>query len=99
MQISKNLRESISWFTHSLIAGDLGPDDSRFSRDELFLKHPGTASQAMAVFLYNIEIDVAGSVEKYEEARERVREYILWKNANGIPAIPFSDDELGISRY
>jgi len=26
-------------------------------------------------------------------------EYILWKNANGIPEIPFSDDELGISRY
>ena len=38
MKLGTDVRNAISWFAHSLIAGDLGPDDSRYSRDQLFLK-------------------------------------------------------------
>ena len=51
MRLGIDVRNSISWFAHSLIAGGSGPDDSRYSRDQLFLKHPVVVGQAMAHFL------------------------------------------------
>ena len=97
MKLGTDLRNSVSWFVHSLIAGNLGPDDSRYSRDQLFLKHPAVVGQAMAIFLYRLEIDEHGRVLNHDEAEERVRQYIDWKNYGGRqPEPPFGDEELGI---
>jgi hypothetical protein len=97
MKLSNDLRNAISWFAHSLIAGDLGPDDSRYSRDQLFLKHPGVVGQAMATFLYRLEMDDNGMVLNHDEARERVRQFIEWKNYGDEPDVPFGKEELGIN--
>ena len=53
----RNAQIAIRSFAQSLIAGDLGPDDSRDGRSQLFLKDPGVVGQAMAVFLYRLELD------------------------------------------
>jgi hypothetical protein len=95
MKLSLDIRNSISWFAHSLIAGDLGPDDSRYSRDDLFLKHPSVVGQAVAIFLYQLEIDADGKAVNYDQARERVRQYIEWKNYGDEPELPFTNEELG----
>ncbi len=97
MRVPADLRNAISWFAQSLIAGDLGPDDSRYSRDQLFLKHPGVVGQAMAIFLYRLEMDDDGVVLNHDEASERVRQYIAWKNYDDQPETPFGNEELGIS--
>ena len=82
----------------ALVAGDLGPDDSRYSRDQLFLKHPWVVGQAMAIFLYRLEIGEGGTVLHDEEARERVRQFIEWQDFGGNePEPPFSKEELGIN--
>lgn len=97
MKLGIHVRNSISWFAHSLIAGNLGPDDSRYSRDQLFLKHPSVIGQAMAIFLYRLEMDEDGRVLNHDEAEERVRQYIEWKDyGGGQPQPPFSKEELGI---
>ena len=97
MQLGTNVRNAISWFSHSLIAGDLGPNDSRYSRDQLFLKHPGVVGQAMAIFLHRLEIGDDGEVLNHAEAAERVRQFIEWKYFGGDePEPPFGKDELGI---
>ena len=96
MQIGQSVRDAISFFTLSLIAGDLGPDDSRDGRAQLFLKDPSIASQAMSVFLHCLQTDEAGDVANHDEAEERVRQYIEWKAFNERPKTPFTDDELGI---
>lgn len=98
MKLGPDVRNAISWFAHSLIAGNLGPDDSRYSRDELFLKHPGVVGQAMAIFLYRLEIGEDGRVLNHDEAEERVRQFIEWKAFGGDePQPPFSKEELGIN--
>jgi hypothetical protein len=97
MKLGTDLRNAISWFAHALIAGDLGPDDSRYSRDQLFLKHPGVVGQAMAIFLYRLETDDDGIVLNHDQARERVRQFIEWKNYGDEPDVPFGKEELGIS--
>ena len=75
----------------------MGPDDSRYSRDDLFLKHPWVVGQAMAIFLYRLETDDDGMVLNHDEARERVRQFIESKNFGGDePDPPFTKEELGI---
>jgi hypothetical protein len=75
----------------------LGPDDSRCSRDHLFLKHPGLVGQAMAIFLYRLEMDEDGRVLNHNEAEERVRQFIEWKSFGGDePEPPLGKEELGI---
>jgi hypothetical protein len=97
MKLGIEVRNAISWFAHSLIAGDLGPDDSRYSRDQLFLKHPGVVGQAMAIFLYHLETGDDGMVLNHDQARDRVRQFIEWKNYGGDePEPPFGKEELGI---
>ena len=97
MKLGIDLRNTLSWFAHALVAGDLGPDDSRYSRDELFLKHPGVVGQAMAIFLYRLEMGEDGQVLNHAEAEERVRQFIEWKYYGGDePEPPFGDKELGI---
>ena len=96
MRLGRNVCDAISHFTFALIAGDFGPDDSRYSRDRLFLKQPGIASQAMSVFLYRLEIDDSGKVVNHDEAEDRVRQYVCWKNEGDEPNIPFTEEELGI---
>ena len=96
MKLGTDVRNAISWLSQSLISGNLGPDDSRYSRDELFLKHPGVVGQAMAIFLYRLEIDEDGRVLNHEEAEQRVRQYVEWKTWGGKPDPPFSNEELGI---
>jgi hypothetical protein len=96
MKLGIDIRNAISWFSQSLIAGDLGPDDSRYSRDDLFLKHPSVVGQAMAIFLYRLEIDDDGMVLNHDEAEQRVRQFIEWRNYGGDePIPPFSKEELG----
>ena len=97
MKLGINVHNTISWFAHALIAGNLGPDDSRYSRDELFLKHPGVVGQAMAIFLYRLEIGEDGQVLNHDAAEERVRQFIEWQYYGGDePEPPFGKEELGI---
>jgi hypothetical protein len=96
MKLGIDVQNAISWFAHALIAGKLGPDDSRYSRDQLFLKHPGIVGQAMAIFLYRLEMDEDGRVLNHEEAEDRVRQYIEWKEFGVKPEPPFGNEELGI---
>ena len=96
MKVGIDVRNAVSWFAHALIAGNLGPDDSRYSRDELFLKHPAVVGQAMTIFLYRLEIDENGRVLNHDEAEERVRQFIEWETHGGQPKPPFSKEELGI---
>ena len=98
MRLGIDVRNAISWFAHSLIAGDLGPGDSRCSRDQLFLKHPGVVGQPMAIFLYRLETDEDGRVLNHEAAEERVRQFIEWQDFGGDePEPPFGKEELGIN--
>jgi hypothetical protein len=69
MLLGIDVRNAISWFASSLIAGNHGPDDSRYSRDRLFRKHPGVVGQAISIFLYRLEMDKAGRVLNHEERR------------------------------
>ena len=97
MKLGIEVRNAISWFAHALIAGNLGPDDSRYSRDQLFLKHPGVVGQAMAIFLYGLEVAEDGRVLNHDEAEQRVRQFIEWKDNGGDePEPPFGKEELGI---
>jgi hypothetical protein len=96
MRLGRNVCDAISHFTFALIAGELGRDDSSYSRDRLFLKQAGIASQAMSVFLYWLEIDDAGNVVNHDKAEDRVSQYIRWKNLGDEPNIPFTEEELGI---
>ena len=98
MRLGIDVRNAISWFAHALIAGNLGPNDSRYSRDQLFLKHPGVVGQAMAIFLYRLEIGEDGRVLNHEAAEERVRQFIEWQDSGGDkPEPPFGKEELGIN--
>lgn len=97
MKLGIHVRNAVSWFAHSLISGDLGPDDSRSSRDQLFLKHPEIVGEAMAIFLYWLEMDGDGRVLNQDVAEQRVRQYIEWKRYGGDePEPPFRNEELGI---
>ena len=98
MKLGTDIRNAIRWFTFALIAGHLGPDDSRYSRDQLFLREPGIFGQAMAIFLYWLELDERGRVLNHEEAEQRVRQFIRWKcDARELPEQPFSNEELGVN--
>ena len=97
MKISVDAQIAIRSFAQSLITGDFGPDDSRDSRSQFFLKEPSIVGQAMAVFLYRLELDQVGRVLNHDEAEDRVYQYIQWKHfPEEKPIVPFSDDELGI---
>ena len=97
MKISVDAQIAIRSFAQSLITGDFGPDDSRDSRSQFFLKEPSIVGQAMAVFLYRLELDQVGRVLNHDEAEDRVYQYIQWKCfPEEDPIVPFSDDELGI---
>jgi hypothetical protein len=97
MKISIDAQIAIRSFAQSLIAGDFGPDDSSYSRSQFFLKNPSIVGQAMAVFLYRLELDQAGRVLNHDEAEDRVYQYIQWKRfPEEEPIVPFGDDELGI---
>ena len=52
MKLGLDVRNAIRFFAESLIAGDLGPGDSRDVRSGFFLEDPYTVGQAMAIFLY-----------------------------------------------
>jgi hypothetical protein len=96
MKIGKGAQLAICSLAQSLIAGELGPDDSRDGRSQLFLKDPSVVGQAMAVFLYRLEIDETGSVLNHEDAEQRVRQFIRWKMyPDELPFPPFEKEELG----
>jgi hypothetical protein len=97
MKITIDAQIAIRSFAQSLIAGGFGPDDSRDGRSEFFLKNPSIVGQAMAVFLYRLELDQAGRVLNHDEVEDRVYQYIQWKRfPEEEPIVPFGDDELGI---
>lgn len=78
-----------------MIAGHLGPDDSRYSRELLFLKDSGTVYQAMSIFLHHLQVNDEEVVTNHDEAEQRVIEFIRWKHDAVPPQVPFSDEELG----
>jgi hypothetical protein len=92
MKLNLDIRNAISSFAGHLIAGDLGPDDSRYSRDDLFLKHPSVVREAMVIFLHHLDVD---RLLTSDEAEQRVRQYIVWKNYGDEPEAPFTKEELG----
>jgi hypothetical protein len=97
MKIGIDAQIAIRSFAQSLIAGDFGPDDSRDGRSQFFLKDPSVVGQAMAIFLYRLELDPAGRVLNHDEAENRVHHFIRWKSyPEEKPDIPFGDDELGV---
>jgi hypothetical protein len=97
MRIGINAQVAIRSFAQSLIAGDLGPDDSRDGRSQLFLKDPGVVGKAMAIFLYRLEIDETGRILNYDDAEQRVRQFIRWElYPDELPDPPFAEEELGI---
>ena len=97
MRFTRETRNAISYFAQALVAGDFGPDGSRHSRDQLFLRDPGVVAQAVAIFLYRIGLDEAGHVLNHEEAEQRVRQFIRWRmEPSDLPEPAFTDDELGI---
>ena len=97
MKIGIGAQVAIRSFAQSLIAGDLGPDDSCDGRSRLFLKNPGVVGQAMAIFLYRLEIDEKGRVLNHDDAEQRVRQFIRWKlYPDELPDPPFEEEELGI---
>jgi len=97
MKLSSQTRDAIAWFAQSLIAGDLGPDDSRDGRSALFLEDSSIVGQAMAIFLYRLEIDETGRVVNHDEAEQRVRQFIRWKmHRDELPEPPFENEELGL---
>lgn len=80
-----------------MIAGDLGPDDSRDGRSKLFLKEPGIVGQAMAIFLFRLEFNETDGVLNHDAAEQRVRQYIRWITyPEELPEPPFEEEELGI---
>jgi hypothetical protein len=94
MSLNRSVRDAISWFAQFLIAGDLGPDDSRDGRAKLFLSNPSIVGQAMAISLYRLEFD---GVLNHDEAEQRARQFIRWKTFPGeLPDPPFEEEELGI---
>ena len=96
MKIGIDAQIAIRSFAQSLIAGDLGPDDSRDSRSRLFLKDHGVVGQAMAIFLYRLELDEAGRVLNHDDAEQRVRQFIRWNMyPDDLPDPPFEEVELG----
>lgn len=97
MKISMDVQQAIRFFAESLISGDFGADDSRDGRSDLFLKDCGVVDQAMAIFLYHLDLDDEGRVLNHDEAEQRVRQYIRWQiDPRESPDPPFQDDELGI---
>ena len=51
----------------------------------------------MAIFLYRLETDDDGMVINHDEAAQRVRQYVEWKEWGVKPELPFGNEELGIS--
>ena len=97
MKIGINSQIAIRSFAQSLIAGDLGPDDSRDSRSQLFLTNPCVVGQAMAIFLYRLELDETGRVLNHDDAEQRVRQFIRWNTyPDELPDPPFEEEELGV---
>ena len=97
MKLSSRTRDAIAWFAQSLIAGDLGPDDSRDGRSAMFLRDPSIVGQAMAIFLYRLEIDETGGAVNHDEAEQRVQQFIRCEMyPDELPDPPFEDEELGI---
>ena len=97
MKLSSRTRDAIAWFAQSLIAGDLGPDDSRDGRSAMFLRDQSIVGQAMAVFLYRLEIDETGDVVNHDEAEQRVQQFIRWEMyPDELPEPPFENEELGV---
>jgi hypothetical protein len=94
MKIGLDAQVAIRSFAQSLIAGDLGPEDSRDGRSQLFLKNPGVVGQAMAIFLDRLEIDETGRALNYDRAEQRVRQFIRWELYPPEP--PFNKEELGV---
>ena len=76
MKLSIDSQRAIQFFAQTLIAGDLGPDDSRDGRSAFFLKEPSIVGQSMAVFLHHLELAEDGRVLNHDEAEARVRQYI-----------------------
>jgi hypothetical protein len=74
--VNKEISQAVRWFTHSVMAGDFGPDDSRDGRSAVFLKNPHVVARALEIFLENLLIDRQGKVLNHDAAESRAAEYI-----------------------
>ena len=48
----------------------------------------------MAIFLYRLEVE-NDRILNHDQAEQRVRQYIEWKNYGDEPEPPFTKEELG----
>ena len=74
--ISKQVCQAANRFTHSVLAGEFGPDDSRDSRSDAFLKQPQVVAQAVEIFLESLRIDDDGNIANQDEAERHAAELI-----------------------
>ena len=97
VKLGIDVQRAVRFFAETLIAGDLGPDESRDGRSQLFLREPGVVGQAMAICLHRLELAEDGRVLNHDEAEKRVRRFIQWQTCPAeLPDPPFEDEELGI---
>jgi hypothetical protein len=76
LSIGRNHEEAVNHFTHQVISGDFGPDDSRDGRSSAFLKYTHVIPRAVSIVLENLLIDDEGNILNHDEAEERGAEYI-----------------------
>ena len=97
MKIDLDAQVAIRSFTQSLIAGDLGPDDSRDGRSLLFLKNPGIVGQAMAIFFIVLKLTRRAEFSITTMRKQRVRQFIKRElYPDELPEPPFNEEEFGI---
>ena len=73
---SPQVCRAANWFTHAVLAGEFGPDDSRDGRSAVFLKDTSIVSRAVEIFLSHLRVDAAGQVLNHEEAERAATEHL-----------------------
>ncbi len=73
---SPQVCRAANWFTHAVLSGEFGPDDSRDGRSAVFLKDTSIVSRAVEIFLSHLRVDAAGQVLNHEEAERAATEHL-----------------------
>ncbi|TWU02896.1 hypothetical protein [Stieleria varia] len=74
--IRYEVSQAVSFFLHSLIAGDFGPDDSRDGRSAVFLRDPYVVARTTEIFIQRLLIDRDGMVTNHDEAEKHAVDYL-----------------------
>jgi len=76
VSVSHSVSQSVSFFLHSLIAGEFGPDDSCYARSDAFLKHPHVVARTTEIFIERLLTDRDGTVINHDEAEQHAVDYL-----------------------